>query len=214
MFAAPPDQALEWSDSAVEGAYRFIRGLWRLTYTHIQAGPCATLDAGTLNSSAQELRRHIHETIAKVTDDISRRYKFNTAIAAVMELTNALSRYSADDAQGRAVVQEGLEAAVLLLAPIIPHCTEMLWRALGHREALVDAPWPTVDEQALVRDEITVVVQVNGKKRAEVTVPADCDNSVLEAAALADDNVARAIEGKAIVKIVVVPGRLINFVVR
>ena len=148
------------------------------------------------------LRRAIHETIAKVTDDISWRYKFNTAIAAVMEMINALSRNQEDSEQGRAVLQEGLEAAVLLLAPIVPHCTDALWRALGHdAELLLDAPWPRVDQRALVRDEILIVVQVNGKKRAEINVAANCPNTEMESAALTNQNVQRAITTKTVVKL-------------
>ena len=161
------------------------------------------------------LRCQIHETIAKVTDDVSRRYKFNTAIAAVMEMVNALSRVQEDNDQGRAVMQEGLEAAVLLLAPIIPHCTDILWRALGHEsELLLDASWPRIDERALVRNEILNIVQVNGKKRAEINVSANCPKNKIVSVALADPNVKRAIKGMEVVKIVHVPGRLINIVVR
>jgi leucyl-tRNA synthetase len=215
MFAAPPEQTLEWSDSAVEGAFRFIKSLWRLTHTHTQKGPCAVLDTTALSEDMKALRRQIHETIAKVTDDIARRYKFNTAIAAVMELFNALSRNNEDSEQGRAVMQEGLETAVLLLAPIAPHCTDSLWQALGHvNEPLVDSRWPTIDDAALVRDEIEMVVQVNGKKRGQISVAVDCAQETVESAALALDNVQRALEGKVVVKIVVVPGRLINVVVR
>mgnify|MGYP001221010002 CR=1 FL=1 len=215
MFAAPPDQTLEWSDNAVEGAFRFIKSLWRLTYTHTENGPTEALALSELSPEMTALRRQIHQTIAKVTDDIARRYKFNTAIAAVMELINALSRNQENSAQGRAVMQEGLESAVLLLSPIVPHCTDVLWRALGHdTESLLDARWPTVDERAMVRDEIPIVVQVNGKKRAEINVAVDCPQAELERAALAEPNVQRAIAGKTVVKIVVVPGRLINIVVR
>lgn len=215
MFAAPPDHTLEWSDNAVEGAFRFIKSLWRLTYTHTEKGRAVALNPNDLSTEMKVLRRQIHETIAKVTDDVARRYKFNTAIAAVMEMINALTRTQEDSEQGRAVLQEGLEAAVLLLAPIVPHCTDALWRALGHEsEPLLDARWPTVDEHALVRDEILIVVQVNGKKRAEINVAANCPTPELESAALADANVLRAIKGKTVVKIVLVPGRLINVVVR
>jgi len=214
MFAAPPDQALEWSDNAVEGASRFLKSLWRLTWQHVNAGPRVAVDASRLSPSMKDLRRQVHETIAKVTDDIARRYKFNTAIAAVMELINGLSRNGEDSEMGRAVMQEGLEAAVLLLAPIVPHCTETLWRALGREESLVDARWPEPDSAALVRDEISLVVQVNGKKRAEISAPADSEKHVLEAAALQDPNVARTIGDKTVVKVIVVPGRLINVVVR
>ncbi len=215
MFAAPPDQTLEWSDNAVEGAFRFIKSLWRLTYSHTENGPTEALALSELSPEMTALRRQIHQTIAKVTDDIARRYKFNTAIAAVMELINALSRHQEDSAQGRAVMQEGLESAVLLLSPIVPHCTDALWRALGHdTESLLDARWPTADERAMVRDEIPIVVQVNGKKRAEINVAADCPQAELERAALAEANVQRAIAGKTVAKIVVVPERLINIVVR
>ena len=215
MFAAPPDQALEWSDTAVEGAFRFIKSLWRLTYQHSAAGPCQRLDENALGGDLKALRRQIHETINKVTDDVARRYKFNTAIAAVMELVNALSRNRDDSEQGRAVQQEGLEAAVRLLAPIVPHCTDALWRALGHQdESLLDASWPEANERAIVRDELLIVVQVNGKKRAEINIAAGCEQEELEVAALADANVQRCIDGKTVIKPVVVPGRLINLVVR
>lgn len=215
MFAAPPDHTLEWSDNAVEGASRFIKSLWRLTYAHTKKGLSATLNPNDLSSDMEMLRCQIHETIAKVTDDVSRRYKFNTAIAAVMEMVNALSRVQEDSDQGRAVMQEGLEAAVLLLAPIIPHCTDILWRALGHEsELLLDASWPRIDERALVRNEILNIVQVNGKKRAEINVSANCPKNEIVSVALADPNVKRAIKGMEVVKIVHVPGRLINIVVR
>jgi leucyl-tRNA synthetase len=215
MFAAPPDQTLEWSDGAVEGGSRFIKSLWRLTHEHISKGACGAVDNALINDELKILRRQIHETIRKVTDDIARRYKFNTAIAAVMELFNALSRAPQDNPQARAVLQEGLETAVLLLAPIIPHVTDALWQALGHDEqSLIDAKWPNVDAAALERNEIGIVVQVNGKKRAEIVVPVDCPKSELEDRALTDANVQRATAGKSVVKIVVVPGRLINVVVR
>lgn len=213
MFAAPPDQTLEWSDSAVEGQFRFLKSLWRLTREHVaQAaqppdGPAASPEAlGTM-------RRHIHETVAKVTDDVSRRYKFNTAIAAVMELVNHLSRFEGADAAARAVRQEALDTVVLLLAPIVPHAATVLWEALGHAEAVVDARWPEVDEAALERDEIDLVVQVNGRKRAVMRVPADADKAACEAAALAEENVRRFTSEGTIRKIIVVPGKLVNIVV-
>ena len=162
----------------------------------------------------KDLRRHIHETIVKVSDDVSRRYKFNTAIAAVMELVNHLSRTPADSATARAVRQEGLDTVVLLLAPIVPHAAHVLWQALGHDEALTDARWPAADEKALVREAIELVVQVNGRKRAVVQVAADADKAACEQAALADDNVARFTEGKTVRKIIVVPGKLVNIVVQ
>ena len=213
MFAAPPDQSLEWSDSAVEGQFRFLKSLWRLTREHGLGGSADKVDPTALTPPQREVRRHVHETIAKVTDDIARRYKFNTAIAAVMELVNHLSRFDDDSAAGCAIMQEALEAVVLLLAPIVPHATTQLWRALGHRDNLVGAAWPIVDDKALVRDEVDIVVQVNGKKRAIVRVPADADETRCETAAMTDANVQRFVDGKSVRKVIVVPGRLVNVVV-
>ena len=210
MFAAPPEQSLEWSDSSVEGASRFLRGLWRLTHDHVAKGPAAP--AAIEGTAARALRRKVHETIAKVTDDVARRYKFNTAIAAVMELVNALGKAPQATAEDRAVLQEGLETCTLLLAPIVPHCTEAMWTALGHAESPTAAGWPSADASALVREEVEVVVQVNGRKRATLLLPVDADNAVAERTALADENVARFLEGQTVRKVVVVPGRLVNIV--
>jgi len=212
MFAAPPEQSLEWSDSAVEGAFRFLRSLWRMTHEHVARGPVGGLDGMALDAAQQTLRRKIHETIAKVTDDVSRRYKFNTAIASVMELVNALAKAPQDTAADRAVLHEGLTTCTLLLAPIVPHCTEAMWTALGNATPLVSARWPVADPAALVRDEIELVVQVNGKKRAEIRVAADADDRSAEASALAEPNVARFLEGLTVRKVVVVRGRLVNIV--
>ena len=171
-------------------------------------------DSGkTLSDEQKALRRKIHETIAKVSDDIGRRYTFNTAVAAVMELLNALNRFSDDSAAGRAVVHEGLEAVVLLLSPIVPHICHELWHALGHKEAVVNVTWPKADASALVRDMVEIVVQVNGKLRGRITVAADSDADTISAAALADDNVKRFVADKPIRKTIVVPGRLVNVVV-
>ena len=211
MFAAPPEQSLEWSDSAVEGAFRFLRGLWRLTFEHVGKGPAAPVTS-LQGAAAKDLKRKIHETIAKVTDDIARRYKFNTAIAAVMELVNALGKAGSETAEDRAVLQEGLEACTLLLAPIVPHCTEAMWSALGHTTSLATARWPVADAAALVRDEIEVVVQVNGRKRASILLPVDADAALAEKTAMADENVARFLEGQTVRKVIVVPGRLVNIV--
>ena len=211
MFAAPPDQSLEWSDSAVEGQYRFLKSLWRVVTEH--AAKAAPSAAGRETTELKTLRRHIHATIVKVSDDISRRYKFNTAIAAVMELLNHLARMPVDTAADYAVRQEGLDTVVLLLAPIVPHITAVLWQALGHRDELSAAVWPRADTTALARDEVEVVVQVNGRKRAVVNMPVDADNASSEALALADENVQRFVAGKATKKIIVVPGKLVNVVV-
>ncbi|MCB1748481.1 MAG: leucine--tRNA ligase, partial [Gammaproteobacteria bacterium] len=207
MFAAPPDQSLEWSDSAVEGAFRFLKSLWRLTSEHVAAGLPGSREGAALGDDLKALRRHIHETIAKVSDDISRRYKFNTAIAAVMELVNHLARTPAEDAVARGVRHEGLETVVLLLSPIVPHAAQVLWAALGHDGEVMDAAWPVVDEAALARDAIELVVQVNGRKRAVIAVPADADQAACEAAALAEANVKRFTAGTTVRKIIVVPGK-------
>ena len=159
------------------------------------------------------LRKQTHDAIAKVSDDIGRRYTFNTAIAAIMELVNAITRYEVRDETDRALVQEALEKVVLMLAPITPHICHSLWQTLGQEDALIDAAWPAADESARVADSITLVVQVNGKLRARVDVAAGADKAAAEAAALADDNVQRFIEGKDIRKVIVVPGKLVNVVV-
>ncbi len=213
MFAAPPEQSLEWSDSGVEGAHRFLKRLWRLVAEHLEAGTPGTLDVGALDESQRELRRKTHETIAKAGDDIGRRTTFNTAIAAVMELTNALGRFDDASPQGLAVAREAVEACVLLLAPIVPHACHALWRELGHESPVIDAPWPTVDESALARDSIELVVQVNGKLRARIQVAADADKEAIEAEAFAAENVQRHTAGKTPRKVIVVPGKLVNIVV-
>jgi leucyl-tRNA synthetase len=213
MFAAPPDMSLEWSDAGVEGAFRFLKRLWKLVATHVAAGRPMDLDVNALDDAQRELRRRVHETIAKVSDDMARRYTFNTAIAAVMELINAVARFEDTSDQGRAVVQEALEAVTLLLAPIVPHACHALWQELGHSGAVVEAAWPAVDQDALVQAEIELVVQVNGKVRGRVKVPADADQATVETLAKADANVLRFIEGKPIRKLIVVPKKLVNIVV-
>ena len=212
MFASPPEQSLEWSDTGVEGAYRFIKRLWKMAINHINSGEAAELNQDDLSDAQKELRRKIHLTIDKVNDDIGRRYTFNTAIAAVMEMVNALSRAERTNATDDALMREGLETAVLLLSPIIPHVTDALWQALGHAEPLIDAAWPTSDPAALEQNEIEIVVQVNGKLRGKIKTPRDAAKEAIEAAAMAEENVARNIEGKQIRKVIVVPGRLVNIV--
>jgi leucyl-tRNA synthetase len=214
MFAAPPDLSLEWSDSAVEGAHRFLRRLWKQVYGHVQGGGAPALDTSALNAEQQALRRKLHRTLAKVSDDVGRRYTFNTAIAACMELMNELGRFEDTSAQGCAVMQEALEITVLMLSPIVPHIAHALWRELGHERAAVDELWPRVDASALESDTVELVVQVNGKLRGQVQVAAHADRPAVEEAALADENVQRHIEGKTVVKMIVVPGRLVNVVVK
>ncbi|TAN46486.1 MAG: leucine--tRNA ligase [Methylococcaceae bacterium] len=214
MFAAPPDQSLEWSDSAVEGSFRFLKRLWRQVYSHVSAGGgIAALDAAALSDEQKALRRQTHETLRKVTDDYARRLTYNTAIAANMELLNAVSKFEDNSAQGRAVRQESLERVVLMLAPIIPHVCRSLWQALGHAEDVVLAGWPEADETALTQDSIELVVQVNGKLRGKISVAPDAAQPDIQAAALADANVQRHLEGKAPKKVIVVPGKLVNVVV-
>jgi leucyl-tRNA synthetase len=217
MFQAPPDQTLEWQDTAVEGAFRFLRQLWRNVIEHCGQGHVGSAlpgyDPSALDGPQKNMRRVIHETIAKVSDDIGRRYKFNTAIAAVMELLNALRAWQDQTDAGRTIRQEGYEAAVLLLSPIVPHITHVLWQRLGHGDDIVDTPWPSVEESALVRDELTLVVQVNGKLRAKIDVSASASKEEIEALAAADANVQRFLEGKEIRKMIVVPGKLVNIVV-
>jgi leucyl-tRNA synthetase len=212
MFAAPPEQSLEWSDSGVEGAHRFLKRLWRLVNEQISGGEVPALEAGSLNSAQKDLRRKTHETIAKVSDDISRRLTFNTAIAAVMELLNEVSRLTDNEPQSLAVRQEALEVAVLVLSPIVPHISHSLWQALGHTDPVVDASWPVADESAMVRSEIEVVLQVNGKVRAKESVPVDIGKADLEKLALENENVMRFTDGKTVRKVIVVPGKLVNVV--
>jgi len=212
MFTSPPEQSLDWSDSAVEGAFRFLKKLWRLTHAHVSGGMAEIPDPALLDTSQRELRRRTHTTIAKVGDDIGRRYKFNTAIAAAMELVNALSDFSDDSPQGRAVARECIEVIVLVLAPIVPHICHTLWQALGHGEELMDTPWPRFDPDAVIRDTVELVVQVNGKKRGEISVGQDADSSDIEEQALKNANVARFIGG-GVKKVIVVPGKLVNIVV-
>lgn len=211
MFAAPPEQTLEWVDSAVEGANRFLKRLWKITYEHTNNGAAVELDKYSLSSSQKELRRELHKTIAKVTDDIERRHTFNTAIAAIMELLNRLAKAPQDSQQDRALTSEVIENVLLMLHPIVPHITHELWKALG-KEHIESARWPVVDESALVEDEKLIIVQVNGKLRAKLTVAADSDQSLVESMALEDDNVKSFTDGKTIRKVIYVPGKLLNIV--
>ena len=212
MFAAPPEQTLEWSDEGVSGAHRFLRKLWKMVHEHLETNISVSLNIDNLNQQQQDLRRKIHETINKVNDDFGRRNTFNTAIAAVMELLNDVAKHNSAETQSVAVRHEALTSAVLLLSPIAPHICHALWQALGHSESVADAKWPAVDEKALVRSSITLVLQVNGKVRGKIEVAADISKQDIEKIALTDQNVQRFIEGSTIRKIIVVPGRLINIV--
>ncbi len=213
MFAAPPEQSLEWSDKAVEGASRFLKRLWRAVYEHVESGSVVALDKSALSDAQQDMRSKTQQTLQKMGDDIGRRHTFNTAIAAVMELMNTLTKFEDESPQGKAVCQEALEIAVLTLSPITPHICHELWQALGHDEALVSAAWPEVDESALVQDNIELMVQVNGKLRSKIKVAADADKEIIEALACADEAAQKFMAGKTIRKVIVVPGRLVNIVV-
>lgn len=209
MFAAPPEQSLEWSDSGIEGAYRFLKRLWKYARNNYRAAPAGP---AAYTREQRDGRRKIHQTIVKVNDDIGRRYTFNTAIAAVMELLNVLSRMNEQSANAAAVRREGLEIMVLLLSPIIPHITDAIWRAMGKETALIDAGWPQADAGAMVEEELQLVVQVNGKKRAQILAAPDASEESIKTDALSNENVQRHISGKTVAKIIVVPQRLVNIV--
>ncbi|NDV91617.1 leucine--tRNA ligase [Alteromonas sp. 345S023] len=212
MFAAPPEQTLEWVDSGVEGANRFLRRIWKLVTEHLEKGDAVAIDVKALNKNQQALRREVHKTIQKVSDDLGRRQTFNTAIAAIMELLNHLQKAPQDEAQDIAVMREAVESVLLLLNPITPHICHTLWHMLGYDSDIEQAAWPEADKDALVEDEKLIVVQVNGKVRAKITVAADASKESIEADAKAQPNVQQFIDGKTIRKVIVVPGRLVNIV--
>ncbi|MGH8481129.1 MAG: class I tRNA ligase family protein, partial [Nevskiaceae bacterium] len=231
MFTSPPEDTLEWSDASVEGSAKFLKRLWRRVHDHVAAGPVPALDSATagviekdqkspalahgasLTPAQKKLRQKTHQTLQKVGDDLGRRLKLNTVVAANMELLNAIADFGDGSPAGRAVVQEALDALVATLAPIAPHVCHALWQALGHAEPVIDARWPEPDPVALKAEMVTLVVQVNGKLRGRVEVPADASNDAVADAALGDPNVQKFIAGAAIKKRVVVPGKLVNFVV-
>ena len=212
MFASPPDMSLEWSDSGVEGANRFLRRVWRLAHAHVGHGPASQLDTTNLNDEQKAVRRAIHLAIKQASVDVGQHHKFNTAIAQVMTLMNVLEKAATETEQDRALLQEGLETVALLLAPITPHICHELWQQLGKSGAIIDAQWPKVDESALVQDSLTLVVQVNGKLRGQIEVPASASREDIEASARANENVVRFTEGLTIRKVIVVPGKLVNIV--
>ena len=213
MFASPPDQSLEWSDAGVEGAYRFLKRVWRLVHEHVTAGVVEACESGELPAELKAFRRQLHQTMAKVADDYGRRKQFNTAIAAVMELLNAYARLTETTDVARAVRQEALEAVALMLYPIVPHLCEAVYAELRPGRTAGEQAFPKADANALVQDEIELVLQVNGKLRGSVRVPAGADKAAIEAAALACEVAKKHLEGKAPRKLVVVPGRLVNIVV-
>jgi len=211
MFASPPEQSLEWREDGVHGAHKFIKRLWKLYCEHA----CVTeqsVSFDQLNSEQKSLFSKTHQTIAKVSDDYQRRHAFNTAIAAVMELTNAISKFKVNSEQDQAVIKHALDQAVLLLSPVTPHMSQALWQLSGRDVLIVDEPWPQADPQALVQDQVTVVLQVNGKMRGKVEVAADATKEQVESLARENENVAKFIEGKTVRKVIVVPGKLVNIV--
>ncbi|MGE8383348.1 MAG: leucine--tRNA ligase, partial [Pseudomonas putida] len=212
MFASPPDMSLEWSDSGVEGASRFLRRVWRLAQAHVSQGLPGKLDIAALDDAQKVIRRAIHAAIKQASNDVGQFHKFNTAIAQVMTVMNVLEKAPQASEQDRALLHEGLEAVTLLLAPITPHISHALWQHLGHAGSVIDAAWPSVDEQALVQDTVTLVVQVNGKLRGQVEMPAAASREEVEAAARSNENVLRFIDGLTIRKVIVVPGKLVNIV--
>ena len=213
MFAAPPEQALEWSDEGVQGGYRFLKRFWSAVQDHAAGGEAVAPDVAALDEGQKALRRKTHQTIQKISDDIGRRKMFNTAVAASMELLNAVNKFEDASVQGRAVEHEALQAIVLMLSPIVPHVCHELWSVLGNDSPLIDERWPEFDESALELDLVEIVVQVNGKLRGRIKVAADADRDTVGEQAQTDENVQRFIEGKEIRKVIVVPGRLVNIVV-
>jgi leucyl-tRNA synthetase len=212
MFASPPDMSLEWSDSGVEGSHRFLKRVWRLAQAHVGQGQPASLDVAALDDAQKAIRRAIHLAIKQASQDVGQSHKFNTAIAQVMTLMNVLEKAPQATAQDRALLHEGLETVTLLLAPITPHICHELWQQLGHADAVIDAGWPVLDESALVQDSLQLVIQVNGKLRGQIDMPASASREEIEAAARVNENVLRFTEGLTIRKVIVVPGKLVNIV--
>ena len=213
MFAAPPEHSLDWREAGVEGMSRFLRRLWRDLHAHVAQPDHPEVDPAILNTAQKTLRRQVHETIAKVSDDFGRRLSFNTAIAALMELLNALAKFDDMSDQGRAVRHEAFEAIVLLLNPITPHICHALWQHLGHAEAIITRAWPTFDAEALKKDAITLAVQINGKLRGQIEVAVNTTREEIEQAALTQADVVRFLAEATPKKIIVVPGKIVNIVV-
>jgi leucyl-tRNA synthetase len=213
MFAAPPEQSLEWNEAGVEGMSRFLRRFWREVTTHASQPDHPEVDAAALNAAQKTMRRQLHEAIQKVGDDYGRRYSFNTAIAALMELLNHVAKFDDMSEQGRAVRHETLQTMVLLLNPVTPHVCHHLWQVLGNAETLLeDVPFPQADPAALVRDAVTLAVQVNGKLRGTIEVGVQTPKDEIEALALAEPNVVKFMEGMTVKKVIVVPGKIVNIV--
>jgi leucyl-tRNA synthetase len=214
MFAAPPEQSLEWSADGVEGASRFLKRLWRQVYLHSQQVQGTHFKIqGELSKEQQSVRRFLHQTIQKVTHDMGVRTIFNTAIAANMELLNTLAKFTDESNNSKAIRHEILEAIAIMLSPIVPHICDQLWRDLGHDNAIVSESWLSIDESALVQDSLELMVQVNGKLRGKITATASATNAEIETIALSDAAVLKFIDGQTIKKVIIVAGKLVNIVV-
>ncbi|MDR3392610.1 MAG: leucine--tRNA ligase [Sulfuriferula sp.] len=213
MFAAPPEQSLEWSDAGIEGAHRFLRRLWKRCYEHVSAGTVAAYQSGELSAELKALRFQLHTAVNKISDDYARRQTFNTAIAAVMELLNSMDKLTATDTIARSVVQEVLEHVTVMLAPIVPHICEALWSELRSGTDLSAQSWPAVDEAALVQDDMTLMIQINGKLRGEITVAKSASRETIEQLALDQEVIQKFIAGQIPKRVIIVPGRLVNIVI-
>jgi leucyl-tRNA synthetase len=214
MFAAPPEQSLEWSDSGVEGASRFLKRLWRQAHLHVSnGGATVKLDKSALSPEQKEVRRQLHQTIQKVSHDMGVRTIFNTAIAANMELVNTLSKFTDDSDNGKAIRQEVLEAITLMLSPMVPHICHQLWIELGYSQPVLNEAWPQVDNSALEQDALELILQVNGKLRSKISVAVAASNAEIEALALEDEHVKRFIDGQPVKKVIIVPKKLVNIVI-
>jgi leucyl-tRNA synthetase len=213
LFAAPPEKDLDWNEQGVDGCYRFLNRVWKLMHEHLETVRSApSLDCASLTDEERTLRRAVHKTLKKVTEDIDERFHFNTAIAAVMELMNTLQGARLATPQAASVMKEALELVVTMLAPFVPHVTEELWQMLGRVMPLSSTAWPAWDADAVVDDELLIVVQVNGKLRSKLSVPAGIDEEQVKALAIADDKVQSFTDGKQIRKVIYVPGKLVNIV--
>ncbi|BBB22212.1 leucyl-tRNA synthetase [Abyssogena phaseoliformis symbiont OG214] len=215
LFAAPPTQDLEWSDSGLEGAHRFINKVYRLIRGFIQDHENHTIGTlKNLDKTQKDIRLKTHQTLNKITDDMSRRYLFNTVIAALMELCNTLSKFKDTSETSMALRQESIHILLKTLSPIAPHLCHYLWQKLGNTKAIINEPWPNVDKSALVQDEVQIIVQVNGKLRAKLMLGTDADKAQVEAQALADENITKFTKNKTVIKVIVVPNKLVNIVIR
>jgi leucyl-tRNA synthetase len=213
LFAAPPEKDLDWNEQGVDGCYRFLNRVWKLVHEYLPTvSKAAAIDPASLTDEERTLRRSVHKTLKKVTEDIDERFHFNTAIAAVMELMNVLQGARLASPQAGAVMKEALDLLLQMLAPFVPHISEELWQQLGHGACLADTAWSAYDPAAAVDEELLIVVQVNGKLRSRLSVAVGIDEETVKAQALADDKVKALTDGQQIRKVIYVPGKLVNIV--